>query len=437
MQLSCSQVQEVPCRRESSLLQRLETRILTGSCKITFASIVCAHGDQRLTNLLSSWIWLKRLKFQSSRYSHLAQKYGSISKDPSGQMSNHRMIYRNTHLTSSTSEKTISTMAFSEISLNPQTFAMRTYGDLKKVVECLRLDRSKPRKTVMANLEAVFPESNDSQRQRSIELAARLCLMIHMKSPIGPTVPSTPLTWLDDEALTEAFKLWLPKCHSTSRQDKSRIAFELAVVSLRKLRGVTILWTPNLKDHLEYQEKAGTLQIFSHKICLQSHWELEQQEIKQHGLMPSTGEKKTESIFPEGSLDETIRTLDLLFPFGDDRTKEYLEHEGQLFYGLSLPRHSQSVSADLNDFRYWQDRLTVLYDVLDRPPSRFCGMWTDRRNRMQWWTFWLAVFFSPLTLVFGVAGLILGFKQLRLSQKAHALAVSQACVQPVKPTGLC
>ena len=334
-------------------------------------------------------------------------------------------------------EKTISTMAFSEISLNPNTFAMRTYGDLRRVVECLRFDRSKPRKTAMANLEAVFPGSNDSQRQRSIELAARLCLMIHMESPIGPTVPSTPLIWPDNMALTEAFKLWFPKHLVAYREDKARVASELTVVNLRKLRGVDILWTPNLKDHLEYQEQTGTLQIFSHKICLQSHWELEQQEIKQHVITRSPGQKKTDSIFPDGLLDETIRTLDLLFPFGDDRTKKYLEDEGQLFYGLSLPRHSQFVPADLSNFHYWRDRLTVLFDVLDRPPSRFPGMWTDRRNPMQWWTFWLAVFFSALTVVFGIAGLILGFKQLRLSQKAHALAVSQACVQPVKPPGLC
>ena len=329
-------------------------------------------------------------------------------------------------------EKTISAMAFSGISLDSQTFAMRTYGDLKKVVECLRLDRSKPRNTTMANLEAVFPGFSDSQRQRSIELAARLCLMIHMESPIGPTVPSTPLIWTDDMPLTEAFKLWFPKCLAPSRKDKASVASELTVVNLRKLRGVDVLWTPNLKDHLEYQEKTGTLQIFSHKICLQSHWELEQQEIKQR-----PGQKKTDSIFPDGLLDETIRTLDLLFPFGDDRTKKYLEDDGQVFYGLSLPRHSQFVSADLSDFQYWRDRLAVLYDVLDRPPSRIPGMWTDRRNPMQWWTFWLAVFFSTLTLVFGIAGLILGFKQLRLSQKAHALAVSQACIQPVKPPGLC
>ena len=334
-------------------------------------------------------------------------------------------------------EKTISTLAFSEISLNPQTFAVRTYGDLKKVVERLRLDRSKPRKTTIANLKAIFPGSNDGQRQRSVELTARLYLMIHMESSIGPTVPRTPLIWPDDMPLIEAFKLWFPKCLVPSREDKSCVASELTVVNLRKLRGVDVLWTPNLKDHLEYQEKTGTLQIFAHKICLQSHWELEQQEIKQQELTRGSGQQERDSIFPDGLLDETIRTLDLLFPFGDDRTKKYLEDEGQVFYGLNLPRHSQFVSADLNNFDYWRDRLTVLYDVLDQPPSRFPGMWTDRRNPMQWWTFWLAVFFSGLTFVFGVAGLILGFKQLRLSQKAHTLAVSQACIQPVKPPGLC
>lgn len=93
--------------------------------------------------------------------------------------------------------------------------------------------------------------------------------------------------------------------------------------------------------------------------------------------------------------------------------------------------------ADLNDFGYWRDRLAVLYDLLDQRPSTLTGIWYDRRNPMQWWKFWLAVFFSTLIFVFGVAGSILGFQQLRLSQKAHALAVSQACVQPVKPPGLC
>ena len=335
-------------------------------------------------------------------------------------------------------EKTISTLAFPDISLNPQTFAMRTYGDLKKVVERLRLDRSKPRKTTTANLEAVFPGSSDSQRQRSVELTARLWLTIHMKSSVGPTEPMTPVVWLDDVSLREAFKLWFPKCHAPSRNDKPRVASELTVVNLRKLHGVDVLWTPNLKDHLEYQEKTRTIQIFSHKVCLQNHLESEEQEMKQQELTrQDSGQQETNSIFPDGLLDETIRTLDLLFPFGDDRTKEYLDDEGQVFYGLNPPRHSQYMSADLNDFDCWRDRLAVLYDILDRPPSRFPGMLYDGGQPLQWWTLWLAVFFSILTLIFGVAGLILGFKQLDLSQKAHALAVAQACALPAKPPGWC
>ncbi len=286
-------------------------------------------------------------------------------------------------------EETISNLAFPEISMNPQTFAMRTYGDLRKVVERLRLDRSKPRMTTMANLEAIFPGSNESQRQRSLELTARLWLTIHVQSSVGPILPRTPLIWLDDMSLREAFKLWFPKCLAPSREDKPRVSSELTVVNLRKLHGVDVWWTPNLKDHLEYQEKTRTLQIFSHKICLQSHWELEQKEIKQQELTrQGSGQQETDSIFPDGLLDETIRTLDQLFPFGDDRTKKYLEDEGQVFYGLTLPRHSQFVPADLNDFDYWRNRLAVLHDVLDQPPSRFPGMWTDRRNPMQWWRFW-------------------------------------------------
>ena len=335
-------------------------------------------------------------------------------------------------------ENTISILAFPDISLDPQIFAMRTYGDLKKVVERLRLDRSKPRKTTTANLEAVFPGSNDSQRQRSVELTARLWLTIHMKPSVGPTEPMTPGVWLDDVSLREAFKLWFPKCLDPSRHDKPRVASELTVVNLRKLHGVDVLWTPNLKDHLEYQEKTRTLQIFSHKVCLQSHLESEEQEMKQQEpTRQNSGQQETNSIFPDGLLDETIRTLDLLFPFGDDRTKEYLEDEGQVFYGLNPPCHSQYMSADLNDSDYWRDRLAVLYDILDRPPSRFPGMLYDGGQPLQWWTFWLAVFFSVLILIFGVAGLILGFKQLDLSQKAHALAAAQACALPAKPPGWC
>ena len=132
---------------------------------------------------------------------------------------------------------------------------------------------------------------------------------------------------------------------------------------------------------------------------------MEEQEVKQQEVtQQDSGQQETNSIFPDGLLDETIRTLDLIFPFGDDRTKAYLEAEGYVFYGLTLPRHSRYTRADLNEFDYWGDRLAILYDLLEQPPSTLAAMSYDRRNPMQWWTFWLAVFFSIMTLSFGVAG---------------------------------
>ena len=100
------------------------------------------------------------------------------------------------------------------------------------------------------------------------------------------------------------------------------------------------------------------------------------------------GQQEIKSIFPGGLLNETMRTLDILFPFGDDHTMEYLKNEAQDFYGLTTPRHSRYMPADLNEFDHWRDRLAVLYDLLDQPPSTLVGMLYDyRRNPMQWWTF--------------------------------------------------
>ena len=263
--------------------------------------------------------------------------------------------------------------------------------------------------------------------------------MIHMDSPVGPMDQQTPLMWQANISLQRAFKLWFPECRPPSRENTHRVVRELTVVNLRRLHGVDVLWTPNLKDHLEYFHETRTLRIFSHKICAQAHFKVEEREMKQQKVTQrDLGQQEIKSMFPSGLLDETMRTLDILFPFGDDRTMEYLKNERQDFYGLTTPRHSRYLPADLNEFDYWRDRSAVLYDLLEQPPSTLVGMLYDyRRNPIRWWTFWLAVFFSILILVFGVAGLILGFKQLRLAEKARALAVEQACVQPDRPPGLC
>lgn len=54
-------------------------------------------------------------------------------------------------------------------------------------------------------------------------------------------------------------------------------------------------------------------------------------------------------------------------------------------------------------FRFWHDRLVVLKQVFDEAtPKTLSQWWYDRRNGVQWYTFWVAAIVLGLTLVFGL-----------------------------------
>lgn len=108
-------------------------------------------------------------------------------------------------------------------------------------------------------------------------------------------------------------------------------------------------------------------------------------------------------------MTETLQTLDLLFPFGKESIHNFLDDNGQDFHRLSSPDPSGTVH--LGDFRYWQKRLIELHEVYNQGPKSFLQMWYDRRNPVQWWTFWLAGIIADLTVVFGVIASYTGFNR--------------------------
>lgn len=51
-------------------------------------------------------------------------------------------------------------------------------------------------------------------------------------------------------------------------------------------------------------------------------------------------------------------------------------------------------------FKFWRDRLVVLKQAYDEAtPSTLTQWWHDRRNRVVWWTFWIAIVILGLGLV--------------------------------------
>src|SRR5271155_1588790 len=154
-------------------------------------------------------------------------------------------------------------------------------------------------------------------------------------------------------------------------------------MNLRKMCRVDVQWTPNLKDHLSYDRSTRRLWVYPHKICLVSHLDCCQ-------------------VFPKDLLQETLRTLDLLFPFGEERAEKWLEANHQPFHRSSSSSYRKPRATDLTEFFYWRKQLVELYDVFQQSPETILQMWHDRRNPMQWWTFWLAALIAVLTVLFGV-----------------------------------
>jgi hypothetical protein len=122
------------------------------------------------------------------------------------------------------------------------------------------------------------------------------------------------------------------------------------------------------------------------------------------------------SLLPETLVKETIRTLALLFPSDDPTThKHYRKMAMDSTYDGQVLRAGFLVTDDrqVEKFVHWHDRLVVLKQVFDEAnPKTFSQWWFDRRNGVQWYTFWVAILVLILTLSFGLIQSVEGALQV-------------------------
>lgn len=86
-------------------------------------------------------------------------------------------------------------------------------------------------------------------------------------------------------------------CPSLVPEEETLIEPSFTVANLHKLCRIKVQWTANLKDHLKFDRSTTILYLFPHKICLISHLD-------------------SCNVLPRELVAETLKTLDLLFPFG-------------------------------------------------------------------------------------------------------------------------
>jgi hypothetical protein len=121
-------------------------------------------------------------------------------------------------------------------------------------------------------------------------------------------------------------------------------------------------------------------------------------------------------LFPDGFLKETLNTLALLFPQSDKEIATWvykLPIAGDIDPQLLQCGYLKTDDRQITHFKFWQDRLVVLKQVFDETrPSTISQWWNDRRNGVQWYTFWVAILVLVLTIFFGLIQSIEGALQV-------------------------
>jgi hypothetical protein len=105
------------------------------------------------------------------------------------------------------------------------------------------------------------------------------------------------------------------------------------------------------------------------------------------------------NLIPLAVIEETLLTLQLLFPEWDPETLKLLQKMSHLRVLIEENGHMRRLF--LADFHFWRDRLSEICFEYDSPPSGWKQIWVDRRNSLQWYTFWLAFAILLLTIIFG------------------------------------
>lgn len=120
-----------------------------------------------------------------------------------------------------------------------------------------------------------------------------------------------------------------------------------------------------------------------------------------------------------------METLSLLLPEHDKDVERW--------FNKQLSRNQKRIALDplarecgqlkgqdrqIDHFIFWHDRIVVLKQTFDEAePKSMEQWWRDRRRRVQWYTFWVAVLVLALTIFFGLVQSIEGGLQVWLAYR--------------------
>lgn len=149
--------------------------------------------------------------------------------------------------------------------------------------------------------------------------------------PGEPRQGQNSVPWLEESTLSGALENHFHQNIMNGGEEKLRLEKAFKACNFERYGGIRIIWTSNLLDHLRLydpsdEDEPYQLLLFHHVGLLEYH---------------QKGE-----IFPEGLVEETLRTLALLLPKYDLATEKWFKAQLQLMNHSIDPRASHCKPLD-------------------------------------------------------------------------------------------
>ena len=246
-----------------------------------------------------------------------------------------------------------------------------------------------------------YPYCDPVAARDSIFFAVRLWLMLNVASSTTNTyIPGrTNPEWPENQSLDDLINSCFPM--SELGPKLSQWPSSLNAHSLEYIGGFKISWTDHLADHLYLNEDMDTICVYHHVQVLR-------------GLDCNQGPGQ---VLPDRLLLETLQTLALLIPRANRKCKHWFERihsQGE----AEIDKAAGDVellhwARSPEKYQYWGQRLIMIKDAYDASEPKDLGQWWhDRRRKVQWYTFWVAILVLVLTIVFGLIQSVTGVMQV-------------------------
>ncbi|KAI0523808.1 hypothetical protein F5B22DRAFT_417995 [Xylaria bambusicola] len=286
--------------------------------------------------------------------------------------------------------------------------SVSTHADVVEIISQIHQDKERTslHQEVSKKLVGGSSPNTHNSVNGSLNLCSRLLIMTSIgEPPLGTDGPNT-IHW-DAGTLRDFTSAYFGPASNGGvklHPDNAQIGRIFTALNLTRIGGMRIEWTRNLADHLRLVDDDKTVSIFDCAAFLKFQRAVDN------------------PLFPPAFVDETLRTLSLLLPQNDSRTASWLAAQvatHDLDPALAECGSLNARARRFENFVYWHDRLVVLRQALDEArPQTLSQWWHDRRNGVQWYTFWVAILVFLVTIFFGLVQSVEGALQVYLSWQA-------------------